>query len=102
MPRFEGERALENNADVVERPTLIITQYYLNKQDPDAFEPRQEEKTEAQKTQSHHPLTRMHHKKFFDFDHFAGELDYREEYGSYYKVLDLTFAAYNQDQATGK
>ena len=102
MPRLEGERALENNAKVVVSATLIITRHHLNKQDPDAFELHKAEKIETQKIRSHHPSARMHHKQFVDFDHLAGELDYREEYDSYYKGLDLTFSAYNQGQATCK
>ena len=102
MPRLEGERALENNAKVVVSSTLMITRHHLNKQDPDAFELQKAKKVETQKIRSHYPSARMHRKQFVDFDHLGGELDYREVYDSYYKDLDLAFAAYNQGEATDK
>ena len=102
MPRLESEGKLENNPKMVARPTSITTRYYLNKQNPDSFEPQKAKKAETKKILSHHPSAKTHHKQFADFDRLADELDYREEYDSYYKDLDVTFAAYNQGEATCK
>ena len=102
MPRPESEGGLENNPKMVVRLTSITTRYYLNKQNPDSFEPQKAEKAQMKKIPGNHPSARTHHKQFADFDRLADELDCREEYDSYYKDPGLTFAAYKQDQATGK
>lgn len=74
----------------------------MSKQGHDAFWPLKAKNAQTKKIPGKHPSARTYHKQFADFYRLADELDCQEEYDSYYKDLDLTFAAYNQDQATGK